>query len=299
MSLQKPDNLNSAHKDHPRTFSGSKFVYPVLSRRSGGISIGINLNPDKVCNFDCVYCQVKRTPAEHDVHISIDKDTIDLISVELIKIIEKVHSGELFDNPPFDSIPAENRILKDISFSGDGEPTSSPIFDQVCFKIADIRRQYAREEVKIVLITNSTLLHKPKVQEGLAVLDTNNGEIWAKLDAGTELYYQKVNRSQVTFEKVLDNILRTAQKRPIKIQSLFMSIMGQPPADEEIDAYINCLNDITSQGGKIISIQIHTVARQPAETFVGPLTDQQIDDLASKVHERTSLKVERYYGSKV
>ncbi len=299
MSLQNSDNLNSAHKDHPRTFSGSKFVYPVLSRRSGGISIGINLNPDKVCNFDCVYCQVRRKAEDQDIRIPIDNDTIELIATELISIIEKVYSGDLFDKPPFDSVPSELRELRDISFSGDGEPTSSPIFDQVCLKIADIRRQYAREDVKIVLITNSTLLHKPKVQEGLAVLDTNNGEIWAKLDAGTEQYYQSVNRSQVEFEKVLDNILRTAQKRPIKIQSLFMSIMGQPPAAAEIDSYIKCLNNITSQGGKIISVQIHTVARQPAESFVGSLTDQQIDEIAARVHNQTSLKVEKYYGSKL
>src|ERR1700749_4155039 len=48
------------HTDHTRLFEHNRFVYPVLSRRSGGISIGVNLNPDKVCNFDCIYCQVDR-----------------------------------------------------------------------------------------------------------------------------------------------------------------------------------------------------------------------------------------------
>ena len=297
MSQDKTDNLNSAHKDHPRTFSGSQFVYPVLSRRSGGISIGINLNPDKICNFDCVYCQVKRKADDQNIHVTFDKDTIDIIVAELINTIEMVYSGQLFENPPFDSIPDEQRKLSDISFSGDGEPTSCPVFDLLCSKIADIRRQYAQDDVKIVLITNSTLLHKPKVQEGLAVLDTNNGEIWAKLDAGTEQYYQNVNRSQVTFDKVLDNILRTAQKRPIKIQSLFMSVMHQPPGADEMEAYINCFKNIIAQGGKIISVQIHTVAREPAETFVQPLTDQQVDEIAEKVQAQTGLKVERYYGS--
>ncbi|MCG8570397.1 MAG: radical SAM protein [Spirochaetes bacterium] len=291
--------MSSAHKDHPRTFSGSQYVYPVLSRRSGGISIGINLSPDKICNFNCVYCQVKRTPDDQETHISIDQDTVEKISSELIELIEMVYSGALFQDPKFTDVPEELRKLCDISFSGDGEPTSSPIFDQMCLKVADVRRQYARDDVKIVLITNSTLLHKPKVQEGLAVLDTNNGEIWAKLDAGTEQYYQSVNRSEVSFEKVLENILRTAQKRPIKIQSLFMTIMGRPPADEEISAYINCLKDIAAQGGKIISVQIHTVARQPAETFVNSLSDQQIDDIAAKVNGHTGLKVEHYYGSKI
>ena len=54
------------HSDHARLFEHNRFVYPVLSRRSGGISIGVNLNPDKICNFDCIYCQVDRRSAERD-----------------------------------------------------------------------------------------------------------------------------------------------------------------------------------------------------------------------------------------
>ena len=299
MSQQKTDNLNSAHKDHPRTYSGSRYVYPVLSRRSGGISIGINLNPDKICNFDCVYCQVKRSPDEPKIEKVSEDIVLEQISTELISIIEMVYSGELFANPPFDSVSLDQRKLCDISFSGDGEPTSSPLFDRVCSKVADIRRQYTDDDVKIVLITNSTLLHKPKVQEAIAVLDANNGEIWAKLDAGTQRYYQSVNRSQVTFDKVLDNITRTAQKRALKIQSLFMKLMGQTPSDDEISAYINCLKNIASQGGKIISVQIHTVAREPAESFVQSLANDQLDIIADRVQGETGLKVERYYGSKV
>ena len=52
--------VDPLHSQHERQFAENRFVYPVLSRRSGGISVGINLNPDKVCNFDCVYCQVDR-----------------------------------------------------------------------------------------------------------------------------------------------------------------------------------------------------------------------------------------------
>ena len=50
----------SLFQDHPRSFEANRYVYPVLSRRAGGISIGVNLNVDKVCNFHCVYCQVSR-----------------------------------------------------------------------------------------------------------------------------------------------------------------------------------------------------------------------------------------------
>ncbi len=46
---------------HSRSWQSNRYVYPVISRRSKGLSIGVNLNPDKVCNFDCVYCCVDRT----------------------------------------------------------------------------------------------------------------------------------------------------------------------------------------------------------------------------------------------
>ncbi|MEX0791938.1 MAG: radical SAM protein, partial [Pirellulaceae bacterium] len=52
--------LHPLHTQHERGFEANKFVYPVLSRRSKGISLGVNLNPDKRCNFDCIYCQVDR-----------------------------------------------------------------------------------------------------------------------------------------------------------------------------------------------------------------------------------------------
>ena len=53
-----PDS--DALQDHPRTHAGNRYVYPVISRRAGGLSIGINLSADKLCNFHCIYCQVDR-----------------------------------------------------------------------------------------------------------------------------------------------------------------------------------------------------------------------------------------------
>ena len=48
-------------RNHARELAGNRYIYAVVSRRSRGLSIGINLNPDKACNFDCPYCQVDRT----------------------------------------------------------------------------------------------------------------------------------------------------------------------------------------------------------------------------------------------
>ena len=58
---RQSDTVEAWFASHPRTFAENRYVYPVVSRRAGGISIGVNLNLDKVCNFDCVYCQVNRS----------------------------------------------------------------------------------------------------------------------------------------------------------------------------------------------------------------------------------------------
>src|SRR6516162_6780926 len=114
------------HRDHRRDFENNRYVYAVVSRRSKGVSIGLNLNPDKICNFDCVYCQVdRRTPATvRDVDVPRLLD-------ELEGMLDLVVSGELFEIERFAQTPPALRRLNDIAFSGDGEPTTCPEFLEI------------------------------------------------------------------------------------------------------------------------------------------------------------------------
>ena len=206
------------HTDHARLFERNRFVYPVLSRRSGGISIGVNLNPDKVCNFDCIYCQVDRTRQSETKFVAMEG----LLS-ELRSTLDLVTSGAIFETEKFRDVPAHLRHLNDIAFSGDGEPTTYKNFDEIIQACADVKSESAAQwpavdEVKIVLITNASMFHRPHVERGLEILDRNNGEIWAKLEAGTEAYYQLVDRTPIPFRQILDNITAAARVRPIVIQ---------------------------------------------------------------------------------
>ena len=271
---------------HPRSFQRNRYVYPVISRRAAGLSLGINLNLDRVCNFDCVYCQVDRSlPAQ--------KQTIDLrrLEKELEAAVELATSGRLFELPGFSKTPPALRRLNDIALSGDGEPTTYRNFDEVVGICAEVRRRYNLDTVKLVLITNASMFHRDRVRRGLVILDQNNGEIWAKLDAGTEAYYQTVARSAVPFAKILENLREAARVRPLVIQSLFMRIRGEPPPPEEQDAYCDRLVEIIAAGGQIKLVQVHTIARPPAETWVAPLGDDQLDTLAERVRARTGLNV--------
>ncbi|MCI0334804.1 MAG: radical SAM protein [Planctomycetes bacterium] len=299
---------HTLHADHARLFERNRFVYPVLSRRSGGISVGVNLNPDKVCNFDCIYCQVDRRSQSETRFVETDA-----LLDELRYMLELVTSGAIYDTPKFHDLPPHLRRLNDIAFSGDGEPTTYKNFDELIERCAEVKRDIEarltnenrqnssfvirHSSFKMVLITNASMFHRPHVQRGLAILDRNNGEIWAKLEAGTDAYYHLIERTPIPFRQILDNITAAARVRPLVIQSLFMRVAGEPPAATELEAFCDRLNEITTAGGKLKLVQIYTVARRPAESFVAPLTDAEVDDIVALVHERTGLRAIGYYGT--
>ena len=267
-------------------------MYPVLSRRSGGISVGVNLNPDKVCNFDCVYCQVDRRSQSETRFVEIEA-----LWDELRSTLEAVTSGAIYETPKFRDVPAALRRLNDVAFSGDGEPTTYKNFDEIIRTCAELKREAGLDDVKMVLITNASMFHRPHVQRGLAILDQNNGEIWAKLEAGTDEYYHLIERTPIPFRQILDNIAGAARARPLVIQSLFMRVNGEPPSPAELEAFCDRLNEITAAGGQLKLVQVYTVARRPAESFVAPLDDAEVDAIVQLVKDRAGLDARGFDGT--
>lgn len=280
------------HTQHERAFQRNRFVYPVLSRRSGGLSVGVNLNPDKVCNFDCIYCQVDRTTQSETCFVEF-KQLLD----ELRNMLDWIGSGGIYEADKFRATPSSLRRLNDIAFSGDGEPTAYKNFDAIIDACAGVKRAANLDGVKMVLITNASMLHRLHVVRGLEILDANQGEIWTKLDAGTEPYYRQIGRTPVPFQQILDNIARAARTRPLVIQSLFMRVNGTPPAADELEAYCERLREIVASGGRLSLVQIYTVARRPAESSVAPLEGAEVDMIAELVRQRTGLRVAAFYGT--
>ena len=285
------------HTQHQRNFDANRFVYPVLSRRSGGLSIGVNLNPDKVCNFDCIYCQVDRTTTSETHFVEMDA-----LLAELDAMLEFVLSGEIWTTEKFSQTPSALRRLNDIAFSGDGEPTTYRNFDEIIARCAELKSRHASNHeragaVKMVLITNASMFHREHVQRGLAILDANQGEIWAKLEAGTPEYFKLVDRTSIPFQRILDNITAAAKVRPLVIQSLFMRVAGEPPSHGELSAFCDRLNEITAAGGELRLVQVYTVARRPAESYVTPLGDAEVDAIVEMVERQTGIPAAAFYGA--
>lgn len=282
---------------HPSEFRSLRYVYPVVSRRAGGVSVGINLNPSCHCTFNCVYCQVhgvsraKLEPLGKAVTIDLE-----VLENELRQVVTAVLDGGLFEDEWFSRTTPERRILKDIAFAGDGEPTISPQFPEAVDIAAGIRAELCPPEVKLVLITNATALLKPSVQKALLRLSMSNGEIWTKLDAGNEREYRRINRSSIPFSQVLSSIKETGRKNPIVIQSCFFLENGNPPDNTDILDYTDRLNEIRAAGATVDRVQVYTVARDASESNIEPLPDDRLDIIGETVRKATNLTVEVFYS---
>ena len=280
---------------HSRRWGENRYVYPVISRRSKGLSIGVNLNPSGQCNFNCLYCQVSRKarPAPGKIDLGV-------LETELRWTVQEALGGRLWTQRHFATTPPEMRRLNDIAFSGDGEPTCVAGFDRAVETAAKVKGELGLDRVKLVVITNASVLDRRPFQRALPILDAHNGEIWAKLDAGTEESFAKINRphSGTTLGGILDNIIAVARGRPVVIQTLLSRVDGSSPSPQEIAAYCDRLGEILQAGGKIKLVQLHTIARPPQSEAVETLSNAELDAVAAIVRRAVpGLPLETYYGA--
>ncbi len=286
--IQIRSNL-AAVQDHSRQFADFTFVYPVLSRRSGGLSIGVNLNPDKVCNFDCVYCEVdRRVPGK------VSRLDLAQMRDELIAMIRFARDGGLAKEPKFDEVPWLTREIKDVALSGDGEPTMIANFSECVRIVAEVRQTEHLPRSRIVLVTDAAGLDKADVKRGLTLMDANNGIVWGKLDAGTEAYFKLVNRTTVRFDRVLRNLSEVARGRPIVIQSLFLKMHGEAMSPTELAAYCDRLNEMARSGAQIKEVHAYTIARPTPESFATKLSARELNEIAETIRRRTGLHVRAF-----
>ena len=268
----------------PRTFLYNRFVYLVVSQRAKGLSIGINLNPDKSCNFKCVYCEVNRDIPGLDakVHLAV-------MASELETMLKLVREGRVRELNEFAHFPPELLELKEVALSGDGEPTLSPQFNDIVGEVIRVRSR--GRFFKIVLITNTAGLARPQVREGVDRL-TGEDEIWVKLEAGTQEYMDRVNVGDLKLREVMANILVIARERPVVIQSLFPMVRGEEPSEAEIDQYVHRLEELKAAGARISMVQIYSAHRPPHNPLCEHLPLATLSSIARKVRAATGLHAE-------
>ncbi|MCX8073745.1 MAG: radical SAM protein [Candidatus Binatia bacterium] len=264
--------------DHSRQRAGLRYVYPVLSRRSGGLSVGVNLNPNNACNWRCVYCQVEGLQRGAAPRIDVA-----LLHRELEDFIRQVVCGDYLER----HLPVGFRVLKDIAISGNGEPTTAKEFAEVVETIGAVRTRFGLgAAVKTVLITNGSQLHHHGVQVGVRSLVQWQGEVWFKVDRATAEGLWEVNRTRIPVARVEENVRLCAELCPTWIQTCWFACDGLPPAPAELAAYLEFLRQVQERGAKLRGVLLYTLARpsaQPEGIRLAPLPAEALERVAERI----------------
>ncbi|MGZ5051144.1 MAG: radical SAM protein [Methylobacter sp.] len=240
--------------DHSRDIAGLKYIYPVLSRRAGGLSIGINFNVNNACNWRCIYCQVP----DLTVGAAPDLD-FELLEDELRFFLGEVQNGNFYRDF---QVEEDRRVIKDIAISGNGEPTSVKDFDKAVELIGKVATEAGvLPHSHFVLITNGSLLHRSGVQNGLKILKEYGGEVWFKLDSATEEGRALMNNAGQNLHAGIDNLLLSAKLCPTKLQTCILNYDKRGLPVQEKLAYLEMLTSVKVRGGALKGIMLYTIAR--------------------------------------
>ena len=220
-------------EDHSRDSAGMRYVYPVISRRAGGVSVGINLNPNNACNWRCIYCQVPDLKRGGPPPVDLA-----LLGRELDAFLHWAVSGDFMAT----RVPAGARRLADVAFSGNGEPTSAAEFAEA---VAIAERVLAAHglagKVVMRLITNGSLLDRPAVRQGITLLGQGNGEVWFKLDAGTMQGIARINGVDLDPQGVVRRLRDCGKLCATWVQTCCFALDGAAPDETEILAWLELL----------------------------------------------------------
>ncbi len=262
--------------DHSRELSGLKYIYSVISRRAGGLSIGVNLNVNNACNWQCIYCEIPNLTRGSPPPIELD-----VLEDELRFFLHEIIHGDYMEK----NVAIEDRHLKDIAFSGNGEPTSAEEFPQVILIVKKILVEFnLLHKIKIRLITNGSLMHKESVLEGIQVLAKMNGEVWFKVDAALEENSKVINQVNIKPQQAIDRLKRCSEICPTFVQTCIFTIDNKEPNNKEIDAYIKLID---SAKKSIKGVHLYGIARpsmQPEAYRLGRVNINVLENIADQLH---------------
>jgi len=237
--------------NHDRDAVGMVYVYPVISRRAGGVSVGINLNPNNACNWHCAYCQVPNLV--RGVAPEID---LDVLRHELRDMLTDILEGDFMQR----RVPEGCRQLCDVAISGNGEPTSCAAFDVVVQTIVDVMRSFELT-VPLRLISNGSYVHKAQVQRGLALMAEHDGEVWIKVDSVIDASIQRINGIKLNQARLRRQIEVAADVCPTWIQTCMFSWDDESPCEHEVTEYLDFLSTLRRDHVAVRGVLLYGLAR--------------------------------------
>ena len=271
------DDATMTTTDHPRDSAGLRYVYSVVSRRAAGVSIGVNLNPNAACNWRCIYCQVPGLSRGSGPSLDLA-----LLESELNGMLESIVHGSFLQ----DRAPENARILKDVAFSGDGEPTTCPDFGSAVSVVGQVlERLEVLGKIDVTLITNGSQLHKPSVQSGISQLARLGGTVWFKVDGGNRIDFAARNSVTLDPQRHLERLRLCASLCPTFVQTCVFARRGDPPSESSVRDYLGAIKQVAGEPG-IKGVLLYNIARrshQPEANELAPLPEPWLEELASRI----------------
>jgi wyosine [tRNA(Phe)-imidazoG37] synthetase (radical SAM superfamily) len=265
-------------RNHDRDIAGMTYVYPVVSRRAGGVSVGVNLNPNNACNWRCIYCQVPGLKRGGPPPIDLG-----LLEDELRRMLADIVDGDFM----LRNVPEGMRRLNDVAISGNGEPTSAREFPEVVDMIGRLVAEAGLAgSIRLVLITNGSLAHRSHVQAGLRKMARLNGQVWFKFDRATRAGLRRVNDTASDPERHFQRLKIVAALCPTWVQTCLFSLDGAAPDEAEIDAYLAMLTRARAEMPALEGVLLYGLARpslQPESSRLGQLPELWMAGLAGRI----------------
>jgi wyosine [tRNA(Phe)-imidazoG37] synthetase (radical SAM superfamily) len=265
-------------RNHDRDLAGMAYVYPVLSRRAGGVSVGVNLNPNNACNWHCVYCQVPDLVRGAAPVIDLGQ-----LERELDGFLEQLLHGDYMAR----HVPEGLREIRDIALSGNGEPTSAAAFPEVLRLIQRLRVRHGLQGVPLRLITNGSLLGRQRVRDAIAYMGEIGGEVWFKVDGGRAQDIERINGVRMTPARLVRNLAACAALCPTWVQTCAFRWDGDPPSAQARAAYVAVLEQAGIEHLK--GVLLYGVARpsmQPEAPRVSALSADELEDIAAELRKK-------------
>jgi molybdenum cofactor biosynthesis enzyme MoaA len=265
--------------NHCSDIVGLKYVYPVISRRMGGLSIGINFNTNNACNWRCIYCQV----ADLKIGAAPDMD-FKLLEDELRFFLNDVLKGDFYERFQVDE---DKRSIKDIAIAGNGEPTSLKEFARAVELIGKVATEVGVfPRSNYVLITNGSLVHQPRVQAGLKILRAYGGEVWFKFDSASEEGRALFNNTAQSCLASVNNLMISSKLCATKLQTCIFDYDDRGFSEKEKRAYLDLVKYIKNRGCNLQAILLYTIARpsqQPEAIRLKPISAEILNNLAADI----------------
>jgi len=251
---------------HNISLQPSPIYGPVRSRRLGW-SLGLNISPEsyKLCSFNCIYCQYGWTA---------------VCTLNAAKNSKDLPNPDIFARA-LENTLRQDREIDNITFSGNGEPTLHPQFDEMVDIAIYLKNKYL-PKARIGILSNSSTLLGEKIRRALGKLDFRI----MKLDAGDAETFKRVNLpcSGIDYPSILEGLRATDN---IGIQAMFIDGEITNSGNRQIDHWIERVSEI-----RPLNVQIYSLHRPPAASGLEEVSGERLKEIATRTESEAGVKVE-------